>query len=212
MVAGCHVQACPRRATCRPPVPMAPLAETVNRLELGAMVFMRHQKSTRISEFLFFPYTTSLRFRVRVTLLLMAAITGGLGIVLREDAFYVLGAFSLLCDVPIEAVFFTVRKRRTAAYCNGEDRVGTVVRKRAFCIGPQFAVGLRYSMGSTIVESSRQIPFEAWLPLHVGDTLQIRVERDRPRNWAFCWTEMDLGVGIVPLSGNASGSGRTQSQ
>lgn len=147
------------------------------------------QQAARASELALFPFTASLRLRVRVTLLLMGGLACALAVALGERALYVLAVFLVFCDVPIELGFSLVRRRRATVYDNGEDQVATVVRKRAFPIGPQFAVVVRYAARGTVVQSSRHIPFNAWLPLRIGDSLHIRVDRERPTNWVLCWEE-----------------------
>jgi hypothetical protein len=135
-----------------------------------------------------------MRFRVRITLLAMAGLACALAVALGERAIFVLGGFSLFSDVPMEAVFFVVRRRRAIAYHNGEDRDATIVKKRAFPIGPQFAVIVRYSARETVIESSRHIPFGIWLPLRVGDSVHIRVDPEQATNWVFRWEEHEAAA------------------
>jgi hypothetical protein len=147
-----------------------------------------------VSELACFPFTATLRGRIRGVLFLMVAITCGLALVVEEQAIYVLAAFFVMCDVPVELVFYIVRGRRVAAHSNGEDRVGIVIGKRAFLIGPQHAVIIRYSVEGTVIESSRQIPLAAWLQVRIGEPVEIRVDREHPRNWVFCWADSGDGT------------------
>lgn len=162
------------------------------------------QHPVRAPELALFPWTASLRSRIRIILLVMAGLTFGLGVALRECGLYVLGVFSLLCDVPIEVVFAMVRRRRAIAYHSGEDKRATVVKKRAFPIGPQFAVVIRYSARDTVIESSRHVPFSIWLPLRIGALVPIRVDREQARNWVFRWEEQGSAAGSADRSGSVT--------
>ena len=155
------------------------------------MGFASCQLTESNSESVFFPFTSVLRRRIRAVLFAMTAIACFLAIVLREHAFFVLGGAALLSDAPFEVLFLIARRRMALVLSGGELLAATVVRKRTFPIGPQHAVLLRYSTHGTIVESSRQVPYEVWLPLHAGDLLHIRVDRERPRNWVLCGPKED---------------------
>jgi hypothetical protein len=149
------------------------------------------QLPEKVPELIFFPFTAVLRVRLRIMSLIMGAVAFGFAIFLKESAIYILGAFFLFCDAPMEVIFFLVRKRRFKAYHNGEVCDGTVVKKKAFLMGPQFAVVIRYSVEGKVFNSSRHIPYGEWLRIKLGDSFQIRMEREQPNNWVFCCSEKD---------------------
>jgi len=143
----------------------------------------------RVSELAFFPFTTSLRFRMRINVLLMTAVICAVALVQGDREMFLLGVLLPSCDVPIEMVFFIVRRRRAMTCHNGEDRNATVVKKLTYPMGGLSAVVIRYSAHGTVIESSRRVPLRIWLRLRVGDSVHIRIDREQATSWVFRWEE-----------------------